>query len=115
MRSSQSNVRRIILSRLRAYLAEHYAETSTETLLSSEDLSLHQIDAILAFKSDPYLDELRSALDRMEEGTFGLCLSCKHRIGFQALRQDPTRRLCERCDQQYRHPAVERSFVSTSV
>jgi RNA polymerase-binding transcription factor DksA len=68
-------------------------------------LNLHQIDALLAFKSDPKLDELRAALDRLEHGTYGVCITCKHPISREILQRDPGRRICPHCEQGFNHGA----------
>ena len=94
-------MRRVILDRLYTHLRECYSINSSDELFNGEEASLEQVDSILAFKSDPLLDELRSALERLEEGTFGFCLSCKEEIEFQLMDVDPTRRFCERCEQVY--------------
>jgi RNA polymerase-binding transcription factor DksA len=62
---------------------------------------LNQIDALLAFKSDLRIEELRSALDRLEEGIYGDCVLCKRPIDHESLDQDPARRYCEQCEKTY--------------
>lgn len=100
---SKRAMRRVILTRIHAELEERYdIGLSRETLLESQE-SLHIIDALLAFRSDPYLDELRSALDRLEEGNYGICISCKLPIHQPLLDADPARRVCPACEQQLVH------------
>ncbi len=94
-------MRRFILDKLRTHLQEHYSINLQESLASEDRFSLHQLDALLAFKSDPYLDELHAAFERLEEGTFGHCLGCKQQIATELIGADPTRRMCERCEQVY--------------
>lgn len=96
-------MRRAILGRLYEHLQAHYSiDWSRETFLSDQ-LSLHQIDATLAFKSDPLIDELRGALDRLNEGNYGLCISCKGDIPQNLLDTDPTRRFCGACEVELSH------------
>lgn len=104
-------MRQVILGRLYTHLDECYSINLSDNLskeISSEDhVSLNQIDAILAFKSDPQLDDLRAAFERLEEGTFGLCLSCKEQIDDNLMDADPTRRMCERCERLYSHVVLK--------
>jgi len=103
MKKSKRAMRRAILCRLFDHLEEYYGiEWTRETFVNGQ-LSLPQIDAILSFKSDPRLDELRSALGRLENGSYGVCLSCKRIIGQEILDTDPARRLCPECEEEYSH------------
>ena len=45
-----------------------------------DQISDREIDALLAFKSDARIDELRSALNRLEAGSYGY-LSCMQESG----------------------------------
>ena len=89
-------MRRAILSRLFDILQEHYPTEYTREWFVSRPL--HEIDAVLAFKSETLLDELRQALDRLEEGKFGICISCKGEISQEILDAEPTQRLCQVCE-----------------
>jgi RNA polymerase-binding transcription factor DksA len=103
MAKSKRSMRYAILGRLYDYLQEQYSISwSRETFVDGK-LSIHQIDAILAFKSDPHLDELRSALDRLENGTYGVCLSCKGTISEELLDADPSQRFCAKCEKTFSH------------
>lgn len=96
-------MRRAILGRLYEHLQTHYSiEWSRETFLSDQ-ISLHEIDATLAFKSDPLIDDLRGALDRLDAGTYGSCISCKGDIPQNLLDSDPTRRFCATCERELNH------------
>lgn len=101
VKKSSRHTRQIILGRLYTHLEAYYSISLSEEFPSKDQVSLHQIDAVLAFKSDPQLDDLRAALERLEEGAFGLCLSCKEQIGEALMNADPTRRMCERCERLY--------------
>jgi len=100
-------MRRAILSRLFDTLQEHYTIDYTKDWFVN--LSLHEIDAILAFKSETVLDELRNALDRLEEGRFGICISCKTEISQQTLDTDPTQRVCSGCESALAHHGIIQS------
>jgi RNA polymerase-binding transcription factor DksA len=66
-----------------------------------ERVSLHEIDALLAFKSDPHLDELRGALERIDDGSYGVCIGCKTEIDQRLLNEEPARRICAKCEREY--------------
>jgi RNA polymerase-binding transcription factor DksA len=51
----------------------------------------------LDFKADTRLLELRDAIQRMEEGTYGICLLCKAEIPQYMLEDSPATLLCESC------------------
>jgi len=101
VKKRSSHIRSVILGKLYAHLQEHYSISLSEVFPLEDRISLPQLDAMLAFKSDPHLDELRAALERLEEGTFGFCLSCKERITNELLDANPARRMCERCERVY--------------
>ena len=46
------------------------------------------------------LKKVTAALGRIEQGTFGRCLSCDEQIGMQRLEFDPTATLCIECAEQ---------------
>ena len=115
MKKSSVDIRRSILRRLYSHLEEHYAITIPDSSLNKDSLSLHQLDALLAFKSDPHLDDLRAALDRLEEGTFGVCLSCKVQIEEGLMDIDPTRRMCDRCERVYSRVTRRRENLTLST
>jgi RNA polymerase-binding transcription factor DksA len=89
-----------ILSRLWEHLKDEYSlEFPRSTFVSGRN-SDGEIDAILAFKSDPRLDELRGALSRLKNGTYGTCIRCKRQISQAALDSDPAQRLCPDCERE---------------
>ncbi len=104
---SKRVLRRAILVRLYDHLQDAYGiEWPRESFVNGQ-LALGEIDALLSFKSDQRIDELRSALERLEEGSFGRCIACKGDIGQDLLEADPAMRLCERCERMYSHmPAL---------
>lgn len=96
-------LRRMVLSKLYDYLTEQYTMIYSREMFVEGSLALGQIDALLAFKSDPYLEELRRALDRVADGSYGFCLRCKKSIQRGALEIDPVRRLCATCEWDFNH------------
>ena len=115
MKKSRRHLRRVILGKLYTHLKEYYSISLPGEFSLEHRISLHQLDAILAFKSDAHLDELRAAFERLEEGTFGFCLSCRDIIDDDLIDADPTRRMCPRCEQLYSHVALGYEGVPLSV
>ncbi|MCK5572096.1 MAG: hypothetical protein KAJ12_05020 [Bacteroidetes bacterium] len=106
MKKGKRAMRRVILSRLYDQLKERYTiDWSRESFVGGH-LSLPQIDAFLAFKSDPRLEELRGALARLESGTYGDCCCCKGAIAQRLLDNDPARRFCPICESRFTHRLV---------
>jgi len=83
-------IREIILQRIAVILQDEYEETVQE---HSEEY----LTACLAFKSDPRLNELRLALNRIQRGDFGRCIFCKQHIATETLRTTPTAHFCDSC------------------
>ena len=94
-----------------------------ERLKASHDLDLprgthaldgitdYEIEALLSVRSDPQIDELRRALERLDNRAFGICIGCKSRIDWSALLQDPCRRVCPDCEVEFRNPAPDTSVT----
>jgi RNA polymerase-binding transcription factor DksA len=111
MKKSKRVIRHQILSRLYRRLREDYEFEWTEDAFTRGHLSLRQIDGLLAFKSDVQLEELRGALERLENDTFGTCLSCKGEISQELLDADPTQRMCAHCEEQFSHIVIRRQVT----
>ena len=105
-------LRRVILGRLFDHLREHYGIELTREAFVDGDLSLRRIDELLAFKSDLRIGELRGALGRLEEGTYGTCIVCKARMQAELLLDDPTRRCCSGCEKRLSRAAIHSGHAS---
>ncbi|HSQ74233.1 MAG TPA: hypothetical protein VLT13_01670 [Bacteroidota bacterium] len=114
MKKSRRVMRRTILTALYAHLQDAYGLEIAEESFVQAQMSIQDIDALLAFKSDPRLDELRSALDRLERGTFGQCLACKGSIDLDLLEVDPTQRFCSSCERFYSQTMAGEFHLSVS-
>ena len=68
----------------------HPAETATATLG-------REIDYTLGENSGQVLADIDSALKRIDEGTYGTCVSCGQEIPVQRLEAYPTASLCIDC------------------
>ncbi|MBI5473077.1 MAG: hypothetical protein HY961_12105 [Ignavibacteriae bacterium] len=115
MAKSKRVVRRLILSKLYDLLADQYSIMYPREPFVGGDLSVHELDALLAFRSDPRLEELRQALDRLENGTYGICLSCKSAISHDELDTDPAQRLCSTCEQKLMHVPMPSYYHSATL
>lgn len=103
MVSDKHVIRRVILSKLYDLLQDEFADCYSRDTFVRSDLPMHELDGLLAFKSGANLEELRHTLDRLEEDSFGLCISCKSSIGQHLLDSDPTRRVCSSCEDKLVH------------
>lgn len=65
-----------------------------------EAVSLKAIDRMMAFRSHPLFHEIRAALERMEDGTYGQCTLCRDAIPKESLINLPTVRFCHRCGER---------------
>lgn len=102
MQKSRQAMRRVVLRALFEHLEETYNLEFPHEASFRNNLARHQIDALIAFKSDERLDALRGALDRLESGTFGSCLCCKKSIEEELLDQDTSRPMCAVCEGKFR-------------
>ena len=110
---SKRTMRRVILSRLFDHLEECYGTELAREPFVTASWSLPKLDQVLAFKSDPRLDELRGALVRLEAGTFGTCVACRGPIASELIERDPARRVCAACEEAMSH--VQASSLDASV
>jgi RNA polymerase-binding transcription factor DksA len=111
MQKGWSDMRRSIVVRIFDRLEECYGREACGEVRQNSSLSLHDVDELLAFRSDGRLEELREALARIENGTFGLCLACRGRIEHRLLDRDPAQRLCGHCERRLFHVSESRSPV----
>ena len=72
---------------------DNLAETATATLD-------REIDYTLEENSENVLGEIDAALKRIEEGTYGTCISCGHQIPPERLEARPWATLCIGCKRE---------------
>jgi RNA polymerase-binding transcription factor DksA len=101
MKRSRRAMRSLVLSRMFDLLDQAYGIDLDREEFVGECVSSHEIDAVLAFKSDPHLDELRGALERIDDGSYGVCIGCKMEIDQRLLDEEPARRICTKCEKEY--------------
>jgi len=100
-------MRGVVLRRMFDLLEQTYGIDVDRDDFAGERTSLHEIDAVLAFKSDPRLVELRGALERIDDGSFGVCIGCKSDIDQRLLDEDPACRMCGKCESEYNRSSSE--------
>lgn len=115
MKKSKRVMRRSILQCLYAHLQDAYGLEIQAEQFVQDQMSDRELDALLAFKSDARIDELRSALDRLESGAYGTCLACKDVVDQGLLDADPARRLCGSCEVLYSHIMTHGTGYSIST
>ena len=100
MKRSNVALRRVVLEKMFDLLDRSYGIDMNREEFVGGALSHHELDAILSFKSDPQLDELHGALGRINDGTYGRCISCKRMMNAESLAADPARRMCGACERE---------------
>jgi RNA polymerase-binding transcription factor DksA len=104
MSAKTNHLRHIIEDRL-AQLGARMQDIETELdKPKSKDLGDQAIDLeddevleTLGIAASQEVRELRSALDRMAAGTFGICAECESEISVERLELVPFTRLCREC------------------
>lgn len=110
MRAYKIVMRRSILTLLVDQLKASCDLDFPEGTKATDVITNREIDALLSFRSDPKLDELRGALTRLDNGTFGICIGCKNRIDRPLLFRDPGMRICPDCEERFRNPIPDASL-----
>jgi RNA polymerase-binding transcription factor DksA len=90
-------LRKIIFTQLLACLRkdDHFSPELESAI--QESSSTKQLERFLVFQGDPWLYELSTALKRIEEGKYGICMLCKEGISLEELQLHPVARICRRC------------------
>ncbi len=74
---------------------------TADALSDAGDISSHEYEGQvmhgLSGNEETLLEEVTAALDRIERGTFGRCVTCGQPIGQERLRAVPYARLCIDC------------------
>jgi hypothetical protein len=106
--------------------AQRFLETEVRRILHDD----YEVDVeadvpvkyYLDFKSDSRLMDLRDALDKLERGKFGTCLSCGGPIELDVLRSSPGLSFCAECGEsmhfgveQFRPSGESHCRMETSV
>ncbi len=99
--------RRFLEARLRGLMSGRYCQvsgTAYESLLEpmdSADMASSHCDKELLstfrFRNQRLADEISLAIQRIDDGEFGICCVCSNSIGLERLQAQPTALLCIRC------------------
>jgi DnaK suppressor protein len=86
-------------------------ETSTDDLQDSADQAVQSYQKELIFRQGTVghsqLSQVRAALDRLEEGTFGECLHCGETIGEKRLEALPWTAFCISCQEKIENGEIQ--------
>jgi len=79
---------------------ERLVELVDEILARYGNAPLHQLPMFSGLtRSDAYaLGDLVDALDRLDRGTYGICINCGADIGRERLGENPAESLCAECE-----------------
>ena len=111
MHADKYAMRRSILSLLLDRLRGTYELELHDLTQGIGDPSMYELDALLSFRSDSKLEELRGALTRLDNDKFGICIGCKNRFDWSLLLSDPARRVCPGCEGELWKPSPDASVV----
>lgn len=82
--------------RFRTEQLERLAVDSAEAMATSDQSRL-QVTRVLTLAADAALSEIHAALQRLEDGSYGICERCTEPIPWQRLEVLPMSRLCTPC------------------
>lgn len=66
---------------------------------ASEEADHERMQALLS-QHTSQLEDVKQALERIHDGTFGICISCGKEIGESRLRIVPTAKRCMDCEKK---------------
>lgn len=101
--ASRSMLRALLLCELIEQIDAAAATSSPDPAATTERKRVSALDAML---------EIRRALDRLDDGTYGTCERCSVQITLSELQHDPTGRLCRLCSPR---PRSTRRFAWNRV
>ena len=106
LRNQQSLLERNMVSAVR-----EGRESSTDDLQDAADHAVQSYQKELLFlqgtQGHSQLSQVRSALDRLQEGTFGECLVCGNAIGEKRLEAVPWTPHCIACQEKIENGLIE--------
>jgi DnaK suppressor protein len=87
------------------------AESARQTLLQDADdatqrSGTHEVEGSLADIDSKEFDAIRSALKRIHDASYGLCIDCQARIPFERLRAEPQALRCVACESVHERRAL---------
>jgi RNA polymerase-binding transcription factor len=107
--STLAGFRELLGARLRGILNGGYgpglklANVGLADPMDAADMASHHCDQELVhsirYRNQQLVQEIRSAIQRIDEGEFGTCSLCSASIGLERLCAQPTAMLCIRCQE----------------
>lgn len=86
---------------------DHEIEISQDDLPDEADLAATEINQNLVFKlrdrERQLLSKINEALERIDDGVFGVCQECEEEIEARRLEARPVSTLCLRCKENQEH------------
>jgi hypothetical protein len=92
------DVRKRAPSRIAKYVNERIRDDRAPGITPEALRDLTAFDRLLAFRHPPWYTECRAALQRLHDGTYGLCTRCHKGISPVRLDREPFARFCTRCE-----------------
>jgi len=83
---------RDVITDLRIHWVDIKSDVKSDKLISV----IHS-SRILDFITDKPLIEIRNAINRINQGTFGICVGCRNEIQADLLETKPTITICSKC------------------
>ena len=111
MQTSLKSVRQLLQSRLKEATQSDGSRESirVQQVADPIDMTLLAADREMAMQSldrrAGLVRQLRSALDRIEDGTYGICRECEEEIAPKRLKAIPWAQLCIQCQEAADGPA----------
>jgi RNA polymerase-binding transcription factor DksA len=103
LRATLEEQRRFRLDQLSQLTAQQPVGTSIDTLDSSADNARVEVSAAVEAAARLALDDIDSALGRIDDGRYGACAWCDAPIPLERLLAIPQAPLCMRCQQRAEH------------
>src|SRR5215212_6606319 len=96
---SQLSILREELDEQRRFRSEQLEELTLEAVeaASNADQNRLEVNCLLTLAAESALSEIDSALQRLEEGSYGICERCAEPIPLERLEVLPMSRLCTPC------------------
>jgi DnaK suppressor protein len=107
--TKSSGLSALALDRLRGLLVDQLHENAEQASLheatarqlrgetDADSAIERELAVACAARARETLEDVHQALDRLDHGTYGLCLSCRRAIPFERLEAIPHARLCVAC------------------
>lgn len=94
-----------LLGRLHAMTVSQYDEgvMATHPADAATDLAVAQAAQGDLFRINEELQDIAAALERIEAGTYGVCINCGELVDPARLRAFPTAKRCLRCQREYEY------------